>query len=174
MNTQINQRLIDLKTQQEAGELMYCPRCGRDSMDRVLLHNALSRQADLHICSDCGTAEAMLDMMLNPLPLEQWAVFNHHQAQHDLKALTSAEIIGRVVNKQLPHLISIFKAWEEKEHGLDFKAYQELARDSCPELFELRKNPFYAVYKAEDGQVLVRFKLVAQECQVAIDSIPKH
>ncbi len=173
MNTKTHLRLLDLQAQQESGDLMYCPRCGRESMDSVLLRNAMSRHADLHICSDCGTAEAMLDMMQNPLPLEQWAAFNNRQAQNDLKALPMSEVIGRVVNKQLSHLTCIYRAWNQKEHGEDFSAYQALATSFCPELFELRRSPFCAVYKAKDGQVLVRFRLVAQECQVAIDSIPK-
>ena len=37
-----------------------CPRCGKATMDPNG-YNALSRYADVMICSDCGTAEAMLD-----------------------------------------------------------------------------------------------------------------
>ena len=67
--------LLDLKARQDAGEQMLCPRCGRNILKAPLAHNALSRHADLYVCDECGMTEAMLDMMRNPLPLEQWAVF---------------------------------------------------------------------------------------------------
>ena len=67
--------LLDLKARQDAGEQMLCPRCGRNILKAPLTHNALSRHADLYVCDECGMTEAMLDMMRNPLPLEQWAVF---------------------------------------------------------------------------------------------------
>jgi hypothetical protein len=40
-----------------------CPRCGRDAMRPILLHNCLSRDkdADVYICTICGTDEALRD-----------------------------------------------------------------------------------------------------------------
>jgi predicted RNA-binding Zn-ribbon protein involved in translation (DUF1610 family) len=73
---EIARRLLDLKARQDAGEQMICPRCGRNTIKAPLGHNALSRYADLYVCDECGMTEAMLDMMRNPLPLEQWAVFH--------------------------------------------------------------------------------------------------
>lgn len=67
--------LADLKARQLAGEQMPCPRCGRDAMDAVLFHNALSRHADLYICSVCGMDEALLDMRQSPKPLSEWDAF---------------------------------------------------------------------------------------------------
>ena len=67
--------LLDLKARQDDGEQMLCPRCGRNVLKVPLTHNALSRHADLYVCDECGMTEAMLDMMRNPLPQEQWAVF---------------------------------------------------------------------------------------------------
>jgi predicted RNA-binding Zn-ribbon protein involved in translation (DUF1610 family) len=70
MSKNIQEALLDLKARQEAGEKMPCPRCGRDTMKPDLHTNALSRHADgIYVCDDCGTAEAMLDFMRNPLPL---------------------------------------------------------------------------------------------------------
>ena len=71
--TQYNQLLLDLKARQQTGEHMPCPRCGMDTMKPALHTNALSRHADLYICDKCGTAEALLDFMNNPLPLSCWA-----------------------------------------------------------------------------------------------------
>jgi len=79
-------RLLDLKAKQDAGVKMTCPRCGRNTIKSPLEHNALSRYADLYICDECGMTEAMLDMMRNPLPLEQWSVFRDKGQQlPDLK-----------------------------------------------------------------------------------------
>ena len=74
---EMDRKLFDLKTRQDAGERMLCPRCGRNVLKAHLTHNALSRHADLYVCDECGMTEAMLDMMRNPLPQEQWAVFHN-------------------------------------------------------------------------------------------------
>lgn len=58
---------------QKAGGLI-CPRCGRMSMDKVLLHNALSRVADVYVCPDCGMDEALRDFGRIPLPVEEWVL----------------------------------------------------------------------------------------------------
>lgn len=54
-----------------------CLRCGKNSMDPVLYSNALSRHADVYICSDCGTDEAKRAMPGDPrgiLPFQDWAI----------------------------------------------------------------------------------------------------
>ena len=52
-----------------------CPRCGRNTMKQVLVQNALSRYANVYICDDCGTDEAILDMKgTGPLPLNEWSM----------------------------------------------------------------------------------------------------
>lgn len=62
-----------MKEIQKAGGLI-CPRCGRMSMDKVLLHNALSRVADVYVCTDCGMNEALRDFGRIPLPIEEWVI----------------------------------------------------------------------------------------------------
>ncbi len=172
MDIDMNQKLLDLKAQQTVGELIYCPRCGRESMDPVLLRNALSRYADLHICPDCGTAEAMLDMMNNPMPLHEWATFKNRHAVYDLKALSMAEVIGRVVNKHIPILSRIHTDWIGQRHGSDFTPFYQQAMNACPGLLDLRASPFCAVYQAKDGQVLVRFRCSMGKTDIAVDTLP--
>lgn len=61
------------KKQEEGRALgLPCPRCGEYSMDSVLCYNALSRYADVYICSRCGEEEAVREMMGDPLPLNLW------------------------------------------------------------------------------------------------------
>jgi ribosomal protein S27AE len=74
---EMDRKLFDLKTRQDAGERMLCPRCGRNVLKVPLTHNAQSRHVDLFVCDECGMTEAMLDMMRNPLPQEQWAAFHN-------------------------------------------------------------------------------------------------
>ena len=62
-----------MKEIQKAGGLI-CPRCGRMSMEKLLLHNALSRVADVYVCPDCGMDEALRDFGRIPLPVEEWAL----------------------------------------------------------------------------------------------------
>ena len=52
-----------------------CPRCGRDVMDEEPARNAMSRRAHVYVCDECGTVEALEDMLHSvKLPLEEWAL----------------------------------------------------------------------------------------------------
>ena len=97
MSKDIQEALLDLRARLEAGEHMPCPRCGRDTMKPALTTNALSRHADgVYVCDDCGTAEAMLDFMQNPLPLECWAFLREEQGHVDFKAVPGEEAMPSI------------------------------------------------------------------------------
>lgn len=68
------QRIEQLKSLQERGENFPCPRCGHYRMDEKPVRNALSRHADVYICNQCGTDEAIRDMIKTVLPLTEWAM----------------------------------------------------------------------------------------------------
>lgn len=53
----------------------FCPRCGCQ-VDGEYRHQlqALSRRADITICNDCGTAEALEDFYGQQKPLADWAI----------------------------------------------------------------------------------------------------
>ncbi len=60
---------------QKEGHAVPCPRCGRQMNEDKLIMNSLSRYAEVYICNQCGTEEALLDAFnKNPLPLEEWDV----------------------------------------------------------------------------------------------------
>lgn len=46
---------------QTAGALLPCPRCGKMKLKKELAENAISRRADICVCSGCGTEEALED-----------------------------------------------------------------------------------------------------------------
>ncbi len=63
----------DFAKVQEAG-FFPCPRCGQMLMDERPVRNALSRHANVYVCDECGTDEAMREYAGNPLPLEEWYI----------------------------------------------------------------------------------------------------
>lgn len=61
--------------EEPAGEIYPCPRCGHNRMKTPAVKNALSRRAEVYICSECGQEEAIMDALgTKPLPLEEWAM----------------------------------------------------------------------------------------------------
>ena len=73
MEKKIEQALIELKKQQEDGQVFPCPRCGHYRMDKKTSLNALSRHADVYVCDRCGVDEAIRDMKGEVLPLTKWS-----------------------------------------------------------------------------------------------------
>lgn len=65
----LKQVIEQLKPIQMDGKTHPCPRCGRGS---VSTRTALSRSADVLVCDQCGTDEALRAMVGNPLPLSAW------------------------------------------------------------------------------------------------------
>ena len=171
MSKNIQEALLDLKARQEAGEQMPCPRCGRDTMKPVMVTNALSRHADgVFICDDCGSAEAMLDFMRNPLPLECWALFRDGEGTADFKAVPGEEAMKTIKAEHVPRLIRIFKAWKD---GTDFKALRITARKECPGLTQIWDEPFQALYTVADGEIVIRFRQNNDAVEVAADHLTK-
>lgn len=174
---EIKKTLLDLRARQNAGEQMLCPRCGLDTMSAKVTRNALSRYADIYVCDDCGTTEAYLDMIQNPLPLEQWAVFNASAARDEFAALTLEEVKQRVTEEQADTLIALFKDWSDKDKTgpVDFESVRKRAFAACPGLWSLTETPFCARYKALSGYVTVQLRrTLSDRVQIAISAIAVH
>lgn len=89
---------------QKKGAILPCPRCGKWKMRTELCHNALSRRADVYVCSDCGNDEAIRDAIDNADGIEKWSVvqffgepqteceYNEKRRAYMIKAVTSVEI----------------------------------------------------------------------------------
>lgn len=71
---QAKKKIESLKPLQIDGEHFPCPRCGHDRMKEKVVKNALSRHADVYICSECGTEEAVMDMVGEVLPFTEWGM----------------------------------------------------------------------------------------------------
>lgn len=58
----MDEMIKNWKIAQKAGAVLPCPRCGLFKMGEEISDNALSRRADIYVCSSCGTDEALEDM----------------------------------------------------------------------------------------------------------------
>ena len=118
--------------------------------------NALSRVADVYVCDDCGTAEAMLAFMKQQYPLTCWAAFQPQRPPADFKARSAHEVMETVLRTQSEELQRIFLLCRDDPENAE--GYRLEAFESCPGLSELWPQPFQAKFQAADGAVLIRFK----------------
>lgn len=172
MRNTLEQTLLDLKTRQLNGEHMACPRCGQETMNPSIHRNAMSRHADIYVCDDCGTCEAMLVVMCNPLPLPQWACFKQEYAQADFEALSGEVVWERLQKTQLPYLLRLFERWQGTQAQEDFEVHRLDAHRHCAGLTALWSQPFQAAYRVKGGQLLIRFRATETGTEVAHDFIP--
>ena len=110
-------------------------------------------------------------MMRNPLPLEQWAVFRDTGPEFDFEALPVQEVAARVLGSQTDELLQLHAAWVHRENDQPFDTYREQALMACPGMVDLWENPFCAVYRARDGQVMIRFRWDGDKSEIAVDTI---
>ena len=171
MSEFLKQALLDLKARQLAGEHMVCPRCGKASMNPAIHRNATSRHADIYVCDDCGTAEALLDMMRSPLPLAQWSCFTAKRPNDDFRALPGEIIWERLQIEQIPYLSRLFERWQDAQAHEDFEACRLAAYRDCEGLTALWSQPFQAIYDVADGQLLIRFRATENGTEIAHDLI---
>ena len=170
--TDVQKALADLKARQEAGEHMPCPRCGKDTMKPALCTNALSRVADgIFVCDDCGTQEALLAFMQNPMPVDEWAFLNPELPSVDFKDLPGKAVWEQIRMEHGPALISIFKRWTQEKPGADFREYRREAHRRCPGLTQIWERPFQAMYEVADGQLIMRFRNTDDGVELTADLV---
>ena len=165
--------LLDLKARQEAGQYTACPRCGRDTMKPVLHTNALSRMADVYVCDACGSNEAMLAFMNNPLPLTRWACFQPARPLSDLDELTCGDAAKLLRVQRIPYLCKLFERWLDDREDADFEAYRREALKNCAGLQELWPAPFRAVFATRTHLIHLRFKRNKGQVVVATDCVKR-
>ena len=173
MREQMINALVDLKARQLNGERMPCPRCGKDTMNLNPFRNALSRHADIHICDECGTSEAMLDFMQNPLPIDQWACFLPKRPPSDFNERAGVEVWEQIREEQLPRLVKLYERWMAAPAPKDFSGYRAEAYENCAGLTHLWREPFQAAYDVRDGRLLIRFRSTQNGTEVAHDLVGK-
>ena len=170
MNDEMKKAFVDLRAKQEAGIKMPCPRCGQDRMKPRLHTNALSRHADgIYVCDECGSAEAMLDFMNNPLPIEDWTIFNPDEPRADFKDIPGKEAWEEIKKEQTQFLADLYSRWLGEGPGADFKEYRREAIKRCPGLMMIWNEPFCAVYKVAEGDLVIRFRNTENGVQLSMD-----
>ena len=132
--------------------------------------NALSRHAEgVYICDECGTSEAMLDFMNNPMPIEDLALFYPQEHGDDFKDVPGEEAWERLQTEQTQILAELFLDWLNGKGDRDFKAYRRVAMRRCPGLSFLFDRPFSAVYKVAEGDLILRFKNTDEGVMISRD-----
>ena len=154
MNEALEKRLLDLKARQETGEYQLCPRCGQDTMNPSLPRNALSRSADILVCSSCGLDEAKMAFMNTPDSLYSWVGLQPERPNSDFKTLPGKEVWERLSKEQKETLTSLYERYEA---GEDPNEIRLCAFESCPGLLQIWTQPFQMNYAAADGTVVLRF-----------------
>ena len=141
-------------------------------MKPALYTNALSRVADgIMVCDDCGTQEALLAFMQNPMPVDEWAFLNPDLPSVDFKDLPGKAVWEQIRMDQGPTLINLFKRWTQEQPGADFKPYRREAMKRCPGLTQSWEQPFQAMYEVSDGQLILRFRHTDDGVEVSADLI---
>ena len=154
----IEKKLADLKAAQENGTYTRCPRCGRDTMDKELYRNALSRAADIMVCGSCGMDEAKMAYMNAHDSLYTWAALQPDKPASDFRALTCTEVWKRIREEQFDTLRDLYGRFKE---GEDAEEIRLAGFESCPGLTEFWTKPFRLDYKAAHGRVVIMFRETA-------------
>jgi hypothetical protein len=84
------------------------------------------------------------------------------------------EVAARVLGGQTDELFRLHAAWVHKTEGQAFDAYRERALKACAGMVDLWENPFCAVYRARDGQVMVRLRWDGNKSEIAVDTLPEE
>ena len=163
--------LAALKEKQIAGDLRACPRCGQETMKPAVHTNALSRHADVYICDNCGTQEALLDFMNSPLPLGMWAFFLPTPPEGDFKAVEADQVWDILNREQIAFLTDVFERLEQG--GLDSKAAYAEVIGHCAGLTQFWTEPFMAHYEAADGTLVIQIRRRDGKVQVTGSIIRK-
>ena len=150
----IDEKLLHLKAEQEAGRYTLCPRCGRDTMFPKRTQ-ALSRLADIRVCESCWMDEAKLAYMRNPGTLYDWAGLQPDIPAYDLKELPAGEVWEHVCKEQTSTIMELFYRSRGGEPSDEIIL---CAFESCPGLTHMWTQPFRMDYKARGGTVVIRIR----------------
>ena len=119
-----------------------------------LYTNALSRQADVMVCDECGASEAILAFMNKPFSLYQWAALQPVKPDTDFGARTGKEVWAIICDRQA---ITISNLYRRFKNGEDPEESRFLALEQCPGLIDLWTEPYHMKYACCDGPLTITF-----------------
>lgn len=151
----IDKKLMELKVAQENGTYTLCPRCGRDTMRPDLYTNALSRIADIQVCSECGVDEAKMAFMKMSDSLYTWAGLQPEKPEGNFKDFTGEEAWRQICDTQA---VILSRLYERFESGDDPEEIRLTAFEKCEGLTQIWTQPFMMKYAVSDGMLVVTFK----------------
>lgn len=83
-----------------------------------------------------------------------------------------AEIAHAAVDPDASEIIRLFEDWLNRADDETIDTFRLRGIATCPGLVTLWEHPFCAVYRAEDGQVLVRLHSHNGKTEVVVECIP--
>lgn len=167
----IDQMLADLEAQQKKGLPMKCPRCGRDTMKIPVEHNALSRIADVYVCSDCGMDEAKLAFMMQPGSLYDWQAFQPKRPDSDFAKRTGQEVWQQIQERLAGKILWLHRCWEDGE--LSGREVRFRALESLPGLRQIWTEPFMLRFVCAEGEVQIDVKNTAEGTELVAAMIDR-
>lgn len=147
-----------LKQLQQADENIFlpCPRCGRMTMRQPATTNALSRYADVYICSGCGMDEALRDFTgLQPLPFTEWNVVKKEKRENLPSSVSDQNGSARIAIRVKGGLVqAVYSTVED----VDVEVY-DLDVSGCPDesemdIVEERRRQLEMIEKSPDWKLV--------------------
>ena len=171
MTDRLRKALADLKTRQEKGTYTLCPRCGLDTMKPDLYTNALSRQADILVCDQCGQDESVLAWMNKPYSLYRWAALQPEKPASDFKNRPGKEVWAIICDRQAVTISTLYRRFIR---GEDPEEIRFLAHEQCPGLIDLWTEPYHMKYECVDGPLTIAFSLDDDDNLAMDASLPER
>ena len=132
-----------------------CPRCGKNSMNINMYQNALSRRANIYICSDCGTSEALEEFDGYTQDISGWWVFKRcFDVPMMRSAVLTDENIDDIMSSALDGGISYWcrKVEVVEDEYLGEYSSEQIARGGSLRLYDAEEDTVYTLTK----EMLVR------------------
>ena len=168
MTERMRKALTDLKARQESGAYTLCPRCGLNTMKPDLYTNALSRHADIMVCDQCGTDEAMKVFMGAPMSMYQWAGLQPVRPDGDFREYTGRDTWSILKDRHASVMFRLFRRYLDGEEPEEIRF---LAFESIPGLTQIWTEPYQMKFRCRDGSLIVRFRKLSEGWEMEADLV---
>ena len=135
---------------QKQNRYLPCPRCGKSRMDLKLVRNALSRRANIYICSECGNEEALEEYFGYTQDISDWWIFTScSDVTLTRNVILTDENIDDIMASALEGGISYWcsKAEVVEDDYLGEYASEQISRGGSLRLYDAEEDTTYILTK---------------------------